>query len=315
MLNLIRAEWFKLSRRPMTWVLLAVFLALLVLLRLTEFLMLALHDGLFSGGQVRLSLLREEQVAQFRLQLSFPGIFGAVLSHVNGVGGICAIVLAAGAMGSEYSWGTLRAQLARQPNRGRYLVAKIVALLLILLCGMAIGLLAGALLALLLSSLLGNVGMATAGDLLRLPLGMLRSLYVMLPYIMLTIAGCILGRSVLAGAAGGFLFLVVDVGLGALSFLSQLGGLLRLLVNLAVQPNVNTLIVLNSQSFGLNPAILTRTMDLATLPSPLQATLVIAAYSALFFAYAYQSLLRRYFTGAVCGQDSVEIMIHYHCGS
>ena len=32
MLNLIRAEWFKLTRRPLAWVLLAVFLALLVLL-------------------------------------------------------------------------------------------------------------------------------------------------------------------------------------------------------------------------------------------------------------------------------------------
>ncbi|HEX9441632.1 MAG TPA: ABC transporter permease subunit, partial [Roseiflexaceae bacterium] len=129
MLNLIRAEWFKLVRRPMAWVLLAVFLALLALLRLAEFLTLALHDGLLSEGQVRLSLLREAQVAQFRLQLSFPGIFGAVLSHVNGIGGICAIVLAAGAMGSEYNWGTLRTQFARQPRRGRYLAAKIVTLL------------------------------------------------------------------------------------------------------------------------------------------------------------------------------------------
>jgi ABC-2 type transport system permease protein len=298
MLNLIRAEWFKLTRRPMTWVLLAVFLALLALLRVAEFLTLALHDGLFSGGQARLSLLQEAQVTQFRLQLSFPGIFGAVLSHVNGVGGICAIVLAAGAMGSEYNWGTLRTQLARQPQRGRYLVAKIIGLLLILLCGMAITLVTGALLTVLLGGLLGNVGAIGLGDLLMLPVGMLRSLYVLLPYIMATIACCILGRSVLAGAGGGFLFLIVDVGLGALSFLSQLGGLLGFLISLAVQPNVNTLIVLNSHSFGLNPAILTRTMDLATLPSTLQATLVIAIYSGLFFFYAYRSLLQRDVTGA-----------------
>jgi len=298
MLNLIRAEWFKLVRRPMAWVLLAVFLALLALLRLAGFLTLALHDGLLSEGQVRLSLLREAQVAQFRLQMSFPGIFGAVLSHVNGVGGICAIVLAAGAMGSEYNWGTLRTQFARQPGRGRYLAAKIATLLLILLCGMAIGLLVGALLALLFGGLLGNIGSASAGDLLILPVGMLRSLFVLLPYVMCTIACCILGRSILAGMGGGFLFLVVDVGLGALSFLSQLGGLLGLLVNLAVQPNVNTLIVLNSRDFGLNPAILTRTMDLATLPSPIHATLVIAIYSTLFFIYAYRSLVRRDITGA-----------------
>jgi ABC-2 type transport system permease protein len=298
MLNLIRAEWFKLSRRPMAWALLAVALVLLALQLLTEFMALALHDGLFSGEEVHLSLLQEEQVTQFRLHLSFPGVFGATLGQVNGFGGICAIVLAAGAMGSEYSWGTLRTQLARQPDRGRYLVGKIIALLLIVLFGIAVMVLIGALLALLFGGLLGSTGVVTAGDLLALPLGMLRSLYVMLPYIMFTIACCILGRSVLAGAAGGFLFLVFDVGLGALASLSGLGGLLGFLVSLAVQPNINTLIVLNSQRFGLNPAIFSRTMDLAILPSPDQATLVIAAYAALFFVYAYRSLVRRDITGA-----------------
>jgi ABC-type transport system involved in multi-copper enzyme maturation permease subunit len=296
MLNLISAEWFKLSRRPLAWVLLVVFLALLLLLLLSEFLVVALHDGVFSQG-AQLSLLREEQVVQFRLHLGFPGIFGAVLGHVNGVGGICAIVLAAGAMGSEYNWGTLRTQLARQPNRARYLVAKLVALLLVLIAGITIALLLGALLALLFGMALASTTGALTVGWLALPMGVLRSLFVLLPYVMFTIACSILGRSVVAGAAGGFLFLVADVGLGALSFLASLGGLVGLILNLIVQPNINTLIVLNSQSFGLDPAILTRTMDLSLLPSPLHATLIIGFYSLLFFAYAYRSLLRRDITG------------------
>ncbi|HEX5690698.1 MAG TPA: ABC transporter permease subunit, partial [Roseiflexaceae bacterium] len=250
------------------------------------------------GGQGRISLLREDQVAQFRLQLSFPGVFGATLSHVNGVGGICAIVLAAGAMGSEYGWGTLRTQLARQPDRRRYLLAKVAALLLVLLSGMALGLLVGSALALAFGGALGQIGAPSLGSIVLLPLGMLCSLYVLLPYVLCTLACAILGRSVLAGAAGGFLFLVVDIGLGALGFLGRLGGLVGFLVNLAVQPNVNTLIVLNSQNFGLDPAVMTRTMDLATLPALSQALLVIGCYSALFFAYAYRSFTRRDITGA-----------------
>jgi hypothetical protein len=125
----------------------------------------------------------------------------------------------------------------------------------------------------------------------------LRALYVMLPYVMFTAACATIGRSVLAGAAGGFMFLVLDVGLGALSFLANLGGVLALLVSLVVQPNINTLVVLNSRSFGLDPAALARSLDLATLPSPLQATLVIGAYSALFGWYAYRALARRDITG------------------
>src|SRR6478672_2624005 len=142
MVNLIRAECFKLTRRPLAWVLLAVFLASLVLLLLAEFLVVGLDAGIFSGG-ARAQLLSEEQVRQFRLHLGLPGIFGAVLGHVNGVGGICAIALAAGMIGSEYSWGTLRTQLARRPNRGRYLLAKIVGLLLALLAGILLALLLG----------------------------------------------------------------------------------------------------------------------------------------------------------------------------
>jgi ABC-type transport system involved in multi-copper enzyme maturation permease subunit len=296
MLNLIHAEWFKLTRRPLTWVLLAVFLMLLVLLLGTEFLVVALNDGLLTEG-ARAQLLSAEQVAQFRLQLGFPGIFGAVLGHVNGVGGICAIALSAGAMGSEYGWGTLRTQLARQPNRGRYLLAKIIGLLLVLLAGIAIALALGALLALLFGALAPAVAGGPAG-LPALPLGVLRSVYVLLPYVLCTIAFCILGRSLVAGAVGGFLFLAIDTGLGALAFLSGLGGAVSFLLGLVVQPNINTLIVLNSRSFGLDPAVLTRTMDLSTLPSPLQATLVIGAYSALFLASAYRSLLRRDIGGA-----------------
>jgi len=296
MLNLIRAEWFKLTRRPLAWVLLAVFLASLVLLLLAEFLVVGLDTGLFSGG-ARAQLLSAQQVRQFRLHLGFPGIFGAVLGHANGVGGICAIALAAGVLGSEYSWGTLRTQLARRPNRGRYLIAKIVGILLALLVGIVLALLLGGLLALLFGALLPDTRGAPIG-VLALPLGVLRALYVLLPYVLCTVACSILGRSVVAGAVGGFLFLLADAGLGALSFLTKLDGPVAFLLNLIVQPNINTLIVLNSQSFGLDPATLTRTMDLSTLPAPLQATLVIGVYSALFFASAYRSLLRRDIGGA-----------------
>ncbi|MDQ2996938.1 MAG: ABC transporter permease subunit [Chloroflexota bacterium] len=297
MLNLIRAEWFKLTRRPLAWVLLAVFLASLVLLLLAEFLVVGLDAGMFSGG-ARAQLLSEEQVRQFRLHLTLPGIFGAVLGHVNGVGGICAIALAAGMIGSEYSWGTLRTQLARRPNRGRYLLAKIIGLLLALLVGILLALLLGGLLALLFGALLPDTTGDVPTSLLALPLGVLRALYVLLPYVLCTVACSILGRSVVAGAVGGFLFLAVDTGLGALLFLADLGGPVTFLLNLIVQPNINTLIVLNSQNFGLDPAALTRTMDLSTLPSPLQALLVIAAYSALFGISAYRSLLRRDIGGA-----------------
>jgi len=115
-----------------------------------------------------------------------------------------------------------------------------------------------AVLGLLFGMLLPDTTDNVPTSLLALPLGVLRALYVLLPYVLCTVACSILGRSVVAGAVGGFLFLLADAGLGALSFLAGLGGPISFLLNLIVQPNINTLIVLNSQSFGLDPAALIR---------------------------------------------------------
>lgn len=297
--RLLRAEWFKLVRRPAAWMLLALFLVMMVFYFSLIFLLIAFNDGLFSGGEAPLELLSPLLIDQYRRWISFPGVFGAVFSQVNSIGGICAIVLAAAALGSEYGWGTLRLQLARQPQRGLYLAAKVAALLLVLLAGIGIALLLGMLMALLFGSLIGNVGRIDAGHLLLLPFAALRSLYVILPYAMVTIASCAFGRSVLAGAAGGLVFLTFDVSLGGFSLFLNENPAMQFLYNLLLlQQNINTLVALNSSAFGLDATLLVQNLDLDLLPHPLQATLVIAVYSALCFAAAYYWLARRDLGGA-----------------
>lgn len=296
--NLIAAEWLKLSRRPMAWVLLGAFLLLMVVYLTTWFLVVALHEGALGGGSSRFEVLGDAQVAELKRQLSFPGIFGAVLGQVNSTGGICAIILAAGALGSDYGWGTLRALLVRAPGRGVFLFAKLIALLLGLLAGIVIALVIGSLLALVFGAVLGLPQQVAPADLLALPLGVARSIYIILPYIMLTLACAAFGRSVLAGVGGGLIFLALDVSAGSLNALGGVDQLVRLLVNLLLQPNINTLVVLNGQLFGLDQSVLASSLDLTMLPSPLQATLVIAAYCALFYWSAYRLLRRRDVTGA-----------------
>jgi ABC-type transport system involved in multi-copper enzyme maturation permease subunit len=295
--NLIAAEWLKLSRRPMSWVLLGTFLGLMLIYLATWALVIALHVGALSGGAARFQVLSDTQVAELKRQLGFPGIFGAVLGQVNSTGGICAIILAAGFLGSDYSWGTLRVLLTRAPHRGAYLLAKLITLMLGLLAAILIALLVGTLLALASSAALHLPSRLGLRDLLALPLGVLRSLYVIVPYVMLTMAGAAFGRSVLAGVGSGLIFLALDVSAGSLNTLGAVSPLVRLLVNLLLQPNINTLVVLNSQLFGLDQSVLVRSLDLSLLPSPLQATLVIAAYCGLFFWSTYRLLLRRDVTG------------------
>jgi ABC-2 type transport system permease protein len=294
--NLFMAEWLKLRRRPMAWALLAIFLGLLLLAQGLWALVLALHLGAIGG--VQLDALAPAQLEQIKLQLSFPGVFGAVLGQVNGSGGILAIILAAGALGSDYSWGTMRTLLARAPARGTYLLAKTLALLLGLLLAILIALAIGALLALVTSAWLGLPGQLSGRDLLALPVGIARALLVILPYLLATLACAAWGRSVLAGVGGGLIFLALDVGAGSLSSLGLVNELVRFMLNLLLQPNINTLVVLNGQLFGLDQAVLASALDLASLPSPLQATLVVLLYCAGFAYTAWRSLARRDVTGA-----------------
>ncbi len=294
--NLFAAEWLKLRRWPVAWALLGAFLSLLLLSQVLWALVVALHHGAI--GDVTIMALGPEQLAQIERQLSFPGVFGAVLGQVNGVGGILAIFLAAGSLGGDYSWGTLRTLLARAPARGVFLLAKLLALLLALLLATLIALAVGALVALAVSAWLGLPSTFAWGDLLLLPVAIGRALFVILPYLLATLACAAWGRSVLAGVAGGLIFLALDVGAGSLGALGMVSDLALFAVNMLLQPNINALVVQNSRLFGLDQSALASALDLALLPSPGQAALVVALYCALFGFAAWRWLARRDVGGA-----------------
>ena len=288
MINLIRAEWLKLSRRPLSWILLILFLVLLVAQILTQF-------ALTLGMPVRSGIV-SAQFEEWRRGVLFPGIFATALSHVNGLGGIFAVIFAAGAIGSEYSWGTLRTQLARDPARDRYLLAKLTTIMLMLATATLLATLLAALLSAVLSPILGSAIRITPDDLMNLIVATLRALYVLLPYVLLTAYATLLTRSVLGGVAIGLSYIIVETGFGALALLRVLGGVWALVYNLTIGQNINTLTLMNRHAFGLRPET-TAPLDLSQLPSPLQATIVVAVYSVLFLAFALILFRRRDITG------------------
>lgn len=294
--HLFCAEWLKLRTRPLALAMLAVFLGLLTLYLGLWAFVVALHEGRLGG--VIITALRPEQLAEIKRQLSFPGVFGAVLGQLNSIGGILAVILAAGALGSDFGWGTMRVLLSRAPERGAFLLAKLLALLLGLLLATLIALALGSAIALAASAWLGLPNTLTARDLAALPLGIARALLVILPYLLATLSAAAYGRSVLAGVGGGLIFLALDVSAGSVGALGAVSAQVRAAANLLLQPNINTLVVQNGRLFGLDQAVLARGLDLALLPSPPQATLVILVYCALFGAGAWYALVRRDIPGA-----------------
>jgi ABC-type transport system involved in multi-copper enzyme maturation permease subunit len=208
------------------------------------------------------------------------------------------VILAAGALGSEYSWGTLRTALARRPERAQFLIAKLAAIMLLLLIAtlvcvavaLPLGWLGGAVVP-------GGDPGALGAALVALPVAVLRALFVLLPYVLLTLCFTVAGRSLLAGAAGGLVYLVIEGGLGGLALVAELGEGWRAFYNLTIGQNINALAIQNSHDFGLRPELITP-VDLATLPPLWQATLVVLLYCLSFLGAAIFLLRRRDVGGA-----------------
>jgi ABC-type transport system involved in multi-copper enzyme maturation permease subunit len=290
MQHLIAAEWLKLTKRPLTRILLAIFLALLILQIAAQYVFANMLAGVGAGSSLSL------QVAEYQRRSVLPGIFGMALGHLNGLGGIFAVILAATAMGSEYSWGTLRTQLARRPDRARLLIAKVVTIMLLLGVAGFISFVLAGLVGILLGALSGSTGSLVDG-LVALPLGFVRAMFVLLPYVLLTLCFTIAGRSLLAGVAGGLVYLVFEGGFGAVAAFAQLGGIWQQIYNVTIGQNINTLVLLNSHAFGLHPEQIAPTA-FENLPSPAQAVVVVVLYSASFIATALYLLRRRDIGGA-----------------
>ena len=290
MQHLIAAEWLKLSRRPLMQVLLVVFLLLLLVQIVGQVVFAGLLRNAAEGSNLAI------QAAEYRHRSVLPGVIGSALGHVNGLGGIFAIILTAAAMGSEYSWGTLRTQLARTPGRTRYLLAKLVAILVLL----AVGSLVGIIVAVLAGSIAGLFLPAGGGlgpALVLLPVALLRALFVLLPYVLLTLCFTVAGRSLLIGVAGGLVYLVFEGGFGALAVFAQLGGFWQTIYSLTIGQNINALVVQNSHDFGLRPELITP-LAVDSLPPYWQAVLVVFVYCVSFLATALTLFRRRDIGGA-----------------
>ncbi len=195
--RLIAAEFFKLRKRMMTWVLAAIMVGLVVLL----------YSVLWSTS-VRVSTFGERHGftgLDLRRALFLPAAVPYGLQIVGSFGAILSMILAAGSIGSEYAWGTVRVAATASSGRMRMLAAK-----LIVIFGMvAVGTLLAVAVAVLYSFIIAvhynnaSADFVTATFVRDQLAAYGRTLLVISPYVSLAFAVAVIGRSTLAGVGSG----------------------------------------------------------------------------------------------------------------
>jgi ABC-type transport system involved in multi-copper enzyme maturation permease subunit len=137
--------------------------------------------------------------------VTFPGAYNQILSFILGLGGIFGVIYGAAIAGSEWSWGTLKAVVARGESRSRYVLSTFAAVAVILAVGFLTTFLIGVVTAVLGATLAGVPlnGIGDADALGRLPQNFGRGWVAIVAEGALGFAVATLARSQLAGIGVG----------------------------------------------------------------------------------------------------------------
>ena len=260
MFHLLRSELFRLRKRPQAWLLLLI-----------AFILTAtLYAGFAIGSRVADPQDRAELVDV----LVFPSLddFGLAIG-LGFFGSVMIVIVAAGMMGNEYGWNTLRPLAARARSRSGLLTAKMVtALLYTCLFMAALAVLIGGLS--LLGSAIAGVDAQVSGDAVADAARFTgKVVLVNLPYVALAFMLATLARSNVAGIAGTL----------GVSFIEQ-----PIFQLLKLASNIFDDVERYGISYNTNALLFPEGGDPVTGP-----IIVLLVYTALFTAISYAIFLRR----------------------
>lgn len=89
------------------------------------------------------------------LLVTFPGAYTFLLSFILGLGGLFAMIYGAAVAGSEWSWGTLKAAVARGESRSRYQLLSFASIGVMVVIGLLVAFAIGILVAIVAAGLAG----------------------------------------------------------------------------------------------------------------------------------------------------------------
>jgi len=182
----------KLVRRPATFVTFGLLVGLLALIYLAVGAT-AKQQPTATGAQ------------QALLLVTFPDAYSILLSFILGLGGLFAMIYGAAIAGSEWTWGTLKAAVARGESRSRYQLLTFASIGAMVGVGLLIAFAIGIVVAIIAAGLAGvsTAGVSDGATLGTLPQLLARGWLAMVEAGSLGFAIATLARSQLAGIGVG----------------------------------------------------------------------------------------------------------------
>jgi ABC-type transport system involved in multi-copper enzyme maturation permease subunit len=291
MLRPLRSELYRLRRRWMTWIVLALGVGLAFAFYELIYVSLNAQLRLLQGGNAPPNAVGpggiDEAIRQIEdtLQQVRPEHipdFG--VSLVAGLGAVMLIVFSASHMGTEFGWGTLRTSLASGLGRGQFLATKLVSAGLYALLFTVLGVASAVAASFLVSS---QAGFGTSGlDLEKVLSAGWRTAYAFLPYIALASFIAVWSRSSGAGIAAGLVIYFAES--IVMQLLISFNKDYATIANLGISRNVSSLSRISVTVAGSNAQNAG-----VPLPDQGQAALVLAVWIVIFIALSFWRLRTR----------------------
>lgn len=191
-MRLFVASIRKLIRRPATFITFGLLIGLMALI----FIAVGATASRQPTGAARQASL---------LLVTFPGAYAFIVSFILGLGGLFGVIYAAAIAGSEWTWGTLKAAVARGESRTRYQLWSLAAIAVMLGIGLLAAFAIGVVVAILGAGLAGvsTEGLSDSTTLGQLPELLGRGWFALVEEGILGFAIATLARSQLAGVGVG----------------------------------------------------------------------------------------------------------------
>jgi ABC-2 type transport system permease protein len=194
MIHLLRSELFRLRKRPQSWI-----LAIIMFLAVATF---------YSVLTVASFVLSDPGSTERNLQLG--NIFNNGMHITTVTGYILTVVFAAGLIGNEYGWNTIRPLLARATSRSALLSAKWITLLIATVGLFIVGLVTTIAFSALGSMVAGVFEGISVSDVRDWAVEFTRIVYSQLPFTVMAFSVALITRSNAAGIAVGIGFSIVE---------------------------------------------------------------------------------------------------------